>query len=152
MLKDQKDLLSAFNSHGVEYLVIGGHAAIAYGVARLTKDLDVFIRADVPNSEAAYAALVEFGAPMASLSPADFRDSPSTVIQFGVPPNRIDILQSIEGVLFEQAWAERVDIQIDDTTIAHYLGVDDLIRNKESVGRPGDLADIDELRRIRDLK
>jgi hypothetical protein len=152
MLKDQKDLLSALNSHGVEYVVIGGHAAIAYGVARLTKDLDIFIRADEANSEAVYAALAEFGAPLTSLTPSDFRDNPNTVVQFGVPPNRIDILQSALGVTFEQAWANRVDISIDDTVIAHYLSFDDLIRNKEEVGRPGDLADVYELRKMRGLK
>src|ERR1700761_2525424 len=95
MLKDQKDLLSAFNAHNVEYIVVGGHAAIAYGVARLTKDLDVLIRADKENSLAVYAALAAFGAPMESLSPTDFCDDPNAVVQFGVPPNRIDILQGI---------------------------------------------------------
>jgi hypothetical protein len=152
MLKDQKELLAALNSHGVEYMVIGGHAAIAYGVARLTKDLDVLIRADEANSKAVYAALAEFGAPIGSLSPTDFCESPTTVVQFGVPPSRVDILQGIEGISFEQAWQNRIDFQIDDTMVVHYLSLDDLIRNKELVGRPGDLADVDELRKIRDLK
>src|SRR5580704_2251746 len=101
MLKDQKELLAALNAHGVEYVVIGGHAAIAYGVARLTKDLDVLIRADEANSASVYAALAEFGAPLGSWSPADFRDNPNSVFQFGVAPNRIDILQSMAGVSFD---------------------------------------------------
>lgn len=151
MLKDQKELLAALNGHGVEYVVIGGHAAIAYGVARLTKDLDVLIRADEASSGAVYAALAEFGAPMASLSPADFCDNPNSIVQFGVPPNRVDILQSIAGVPFEEAWQNHIDLQIDDNIIVHYLSIDDLIRNKELVGRPGDLADVDELRRIRKI-
>ena len=152
MLKDQKELLSVFNAHGVEYVIVGGHAAIAYGVARLTKDLDVLIRADETNSRAVYAALAEFGAPVSTMSPADFCDNPDTVVQFGVPPNRIDILQAMEGVSFDEAWAGHVDLQLDETMTVHYLSVDDLIRNKEMVGRPGDLADVDELRRIRNLK
>jgi hypothetical protein len=152
MLKDQKELLAALNSHEVEYVVIGGHAAIAYGVARLTKDLDILIRADEKNSVAVYEALAAFGAPMESLEPTDFRASPNSVVQFGVPPNRIDILQSMSGVSFDQAWRDHVDLQIDETIVAHYVSLDDLIRNKELVGRPGDLADVDELRKIRDLK
>jgi hypothetical protein len=152
MLKDQKELLSAFNAHNVEYVIVGGHAAIAYGVARLTKDLDVLVRADKANSSAVYLALAAFGAPIKSLGPADFCDNPNAVVQFGVPPNRIDILQGIEGLSFEQAWQNHVDLQIDETMVVHYLSLDDLIRNKELVGRPGDLADVDELRKIRDLK
>jgi hypothetical protein len=152
MLKDQKELLAAFNAHGVEYVVVGGHAAIAYGVARLTKDLDILIRADEKNSAAVYAALAEFGAPVEQLSAADFRDNPDAVVQFGMPPGRIDILQGAEGISFEQAWDRRVDMQIDEKIVAHYLSVDDLIRNKELVGRPGDLADVDELRKIKGLK
>ncbi len=152
MLKDQKELLSAFNDHDVEYLVVGGHAAIAYGVARLTKDLDVLVHATEANSAAVYAALAAFGAPLESLKPTDFCGSPNSVVQFGVPPNRVDILQGIEGVSFEQAWQNHVDLQIDEAVVAHYLSLEDLIRNKELVGRPGDLADVDVLQKMRNLK
>lgn len=152
MLKDQKELLAALNAHGVEYLVVGGHAAIAYGVARLTKDLDVLVRADEKNSIAVYAALAEFGAPIESLKPADFCDNPEAIIQFGVPPNRIDILQGVEGLSFDEAWADHVDMRVDETVTAHYISLEKLIRNKERVARPGDLADIDQLRKIKDLK
>jgi hypothetical protein len=152
MLKDQKELLAALNEEGVEYVVIGGHAAIAYGVARLTKDLDVLIRANETNSKAVYAALTTFGAPVDLLTPADFCDSPDSVFQLGVPPNRVDILQGMEGVSFDEAWRDHVDLQIDETLTAHYVSVEHLIRNKELVGRPGDLADVDVLRKIKGLK
>jgi hypothetical protein len=89
---------------------------------------------------------------MESLSPADFCDSPNTVVQFGAPPNRVDILQSMLGVSFDEAWQDHVDLQVDDSVVAHYVSMDDLIRNKELVGRPGDLADVDVLRKIRGLK
>ena len=152
MLKDQKELLYALNAHGVDYLVVGGHAAIAYGVARLTKDLDVLIRSDEATGKAVYAALASFGAPMETLRPEDFSSNPNTIVQLGVPPNRIDILQSIEGISFEEVWRNRNDFDIEAGTSAHYISLDDLIRNKELVGRPGDLADVDELRKIRNLK
>jgi hypothetical protein len=118
----------------------------------LTKDLDVLIRPDEKNSEAVYAALAAFGAPVESLGPSDFRDSPESIVQFGVPPNRVDILQGMEGVSFDEAWADHVDMQIDEAVTAHYISAEHLIRNKKLVGRPGDLADVDELRRIKGLK
>lgn len=135
MLKDQKELLAALNEHGAEYVVVDGHAAIVYGDARLTKDLNVLMRADEANSIAVFAALSEFGVPMEGLLARDFCDSPTSIIQFGVPPGRIDILQEIEGVSFDEAWADRVDKHIDENVIAHYISPENPIRNKELVGR-----------------
>jgi hypothetical protein len=141
MLKDQKELLSAFNAHEVRYLVVGGHAAIAYGVEPTEQ-----------NSVAVFSALAAFGAPLGGISSSDFRDGPRSVVQFGQPPNRIDILQSIEGISFQEAWERRVIMQIDDTLTAPYLSLEQLIQNKEQVGRLSDLADVSELKKMRDLK
>ncbi len=128
MLRDQRELLEAFNA------------------------LDIFIRSDETNSKAVYAALASFGAPMEGLSAEDFHDKVDAVMQLGVAPNRIDILQSIEGVSFAEAWRDHVDLDIEGGTLAHYLSLDALIPNKELVNRPGDLADVHELRKMRDLK
>jgi hypothetical protein len=89
---------------------------------------------------------------MESLGPIDFRDHPESIVQFGVPPNRVDILQSMEGVSFDEAWGDHVDLKIDEAVTAHYVSAEHLIRNKELVGRPGDIADVEELRKIRNLK
>lgn len=152
MLKDQRELLSAFNEHGVKYLVVGGQAVIAYGVPRLTKDLDVLIRADAANSEAVYRALASFGAPLSSMSAADFRDSPETVFQLGVEPNRVDILQSIPGVEFDEAWKARVDLAIDDSLVAHFIDREQLIQNKLACGRLQDLADAEQLQKMKGIR
>jgi len=88
--EDLKQLLLAFNAHGVDYLVIGGYAVGVYAEPRATKDLDLFIRADIRNSEAVYRALAAFGAPLAGLTPADFRDDPNSIFQIGQPPARVD--------------------------------------------------------------
>ena len=146
MLKDQKELLSAFNAHSVEYVIIGGHAVSEHSQPRATKDLDIFIRADQKNSEAVYRALVEYGAPVSGLSPADFRNNPESILQIGVEPSRIDILQSIPGVTFDQVWANRVESFVDETTPAHFISRDDLIANKLAVGRNQDLADVEKMR------
>jgi hypothetical protein len=86
MLKDQRDIIAAFNTHGVKYLVIGGQAVSIHADPRGTKDLDVFIKADEENSKAVFAALAEFGAPLGGMTPDDFNDKATTVFQLGVEP------------------------------------------------------------------
>ena len=81
--EDLRQLLLALNAHAVEYLVVGGWAVGYYAEPRSTKDIDVFIRSSAKNSEAVYRALAEFGAPLAGVTPADFRDSPNSVFQLG---------------------------------------------------------------------
>jgi hypothetical protein len=152
MLKDQRDLLRALNAHKVDYLVVGGHAAIAHGSARFTGDIDIWIRRSKENSIAVFRALAEFGAPIGSLRPEDFNSAPTDCVQFGVVPDRIDILQGIEGVDFDEAWSRRVEMSIEDGLTAQYLSVVDLLHNKRTVGRPKDIADVHDLERIQRLK
>jgi hypothetical protein len=83
--EDLKQLLLAFNAHGVEYLIVGGYAVGVYSEPRSTKDLDLFIRSDAKNSEAVFRALTEFGAPLSGFAPADFRDAPGSVFQVDQP-------------------------------------------------------------------
>jgi len=141
MLKDQEELLAAFNAHGVEYVVIGGHAVGAYGEPRLTKDLDVLIRSTPDNAQRIFKALAEYGAPIAGYQPSDFFERTGQVIQFGVPPNRIDVLQAIEGVSTEEAWRDRTICFLDGGVQAPVISREHLIRNKKAVGRLQDLAD-----------
>jgi hypothetical protein len=105
--EDLKQLLLAFNAFGVEYLVVGGYAVGVYAEPRATKDLDLFIRSELVNSEAVFRALAAYGAPLTGLSASDFPDDPNSVFQIGQPPARIDILQHIDGVSFDEAWNER---------------------------------------------
>lgn len=112
MAQDLKELLSALNAHHVKYLVVGGYAVGAYVEPRATKDLDVSIKADTANSEAFFRALAAYGAPLAGHTPEDFNDGDSW-FQTGQPPHRIDILQHIDSVDFDEAWARRVETIID---------------------------------------
>ena len=148
MLKDQKELLSAFNEHGVEYLVVGGQAVNAYGIPRATKDVDILIRSSPENSQTVYRALTAFGAPVRDFSPDDFRDRPDAIFEFGVEPNRVDIFRGIGSLDFEQAWQRRVLKQVDDFLTVPFLSVEDLIANKLETGRLQDLADADGLKKI----
>jgi hypothetical protein len=151
MLRDQRDLLCAFNAEAVEYLVVGGHAVNVHGVPRLTKDLDVFIRGSKLNGERVFAALARFGAPLAGYSADDFHGHEDDVFQIGVEPNRIDILQAIAGVDFDAAWQRREMFEVEEGLTAPFLCLDDVLTNKLLVGRPQDLADADRLTKMKKI-
>jgi hypothetical protein len=148
MYQDYKDLLSAFQSHGVKYLVVGGFAVIYHSQPRFTKDMDLFIKADPENAKAAYAALAEFGAPLQGISPEDFTDR-NSFFRFGRDPKGFDILPAIPGVDFDAAWERRIESEIDATTgtKANFISAADLIASKLASGRPQDLADADAIRK-----
>ena len=115
MYQDYKDLLSAFQSHGVKYLVVGGFAVIYHSQPRFTKDMDLFIKADPDNAQATYAALAAFGAPLQGIRPEDFAERGS-FFRFGRDPKGFDILPDIPGVDFDGAWERRVETVIDAGT------------------------------------
>jgi hypothetical protein len=146
MLKDQRDLLAAFNAHGVRYLIVGAHAVGVHSEPRGTKDLDVLIEATPDNAEAVFKALAEFGAPLTGMSPADFNDGPGSVFQIGVPPSRVDVLQKIAGINFEEAWQNRFETEIDTDIPTSVISREDLILNKLAVARPQDLLDVEKIR------
>ena len=143
MSPDFKDLLSAFNAEGVEYLVVGAHALAAHGRVRATGDLDVWVRPDPKNSHRVIEALRKFGAPLTDLAPADL-EKPATVFQIGVAPLRIDVMTSIDGVSFDEAWRDRLTVSFAGTRAA-VLSAQHLIRNKRAVGRAQDVADVEWL-------
>ena len=145
LTKDFKDLLRLLNANAVEYLLIGGHAFGVHAEPRTTKDLDIFIRSDPENARAVFRALAQFGAPLGGISEADFVDG--TTFQLGVPPDRIDILQKIDGVTFDEAWTNRVEGHLDGEVPAYVISRDDLIRNKLASGREQDLLDVKVLRK-----
>lgn len=148
MFQDFKDLLSAFNDHGVKYLIVGGYAVSFHAQPRATKDIDLFIKADASNASATYAALASFGAPLDNIRVEDFAE-PSNFIRFGREPRAVDILPGIDGVNFDTAWERRVEAVID-TQIglkANFISEMDLMSAKLAAGRPQDIADVAALRK-----
>jgi predicted nucleotidyltransferase len=142
---DLRELLLVFNEHGVEYLLVGGYAVGVYAEPRATKDMDVFLRPERDNSEAVYRALAAYEAPLNDIAPADFCNEPDFVFQIGQPPLRIDLLQKIDGVTFEEAWSKRTEAFIDGVPV-HVISAEHLIQNKLASGRLQDLADADAVR------
>lgn len=116
MSPDFRDLLSTFNAHRVDYLVVGAHALAAHGHVRATGDLDVWVRPEAANAKRVLEALQAFGAPLQDLDDADLT-RPGTVFQIGVAPLRIDVLTSIDGVDFDDAWAGRLTARFLDLPV-----------------------------------
>lgn len=142
---DLIDLLHALNGEGAEYLIVGGYAFAVHGRVRATKDVDIFVGTDPANAHRVWSALARFGAPLSDLTPEDLM-TPGNFFIMGRPPNRIDVITTIDGVSFEQAWPNRLSLTYGGV-LAHYIGREDLIVNKEAAGRPQDRLDADYLRR-----
>ncbi len=145
MNEDFRDLLQALLEAGARFLVVGAHAMAVHGVPRATGDLDVWIAVDPDNADRVQSALARFGAPLAAMgiSRADFLGE-DQVVQLGLPPRRIDVLTSISGVGFEDAWAGRVTHDVAGLRVP-FLGRDALVRNKRASGRAKDRADLEAL-------
>ena len=144
---DFRDLFSVFNAAEVRYLVVGAQAVIFYTVPRYTKNLDVWIEPSAGNARKAFEALARFGAPLEGVAPEDLA-VPGTVLQLGVEPNRIDVLNRIEALDFESAWPRRERSTYAGVEIS-LVGLDDLIAAKRAAGRPQDLLDAEWLDRAK---
>ena len=110
---------------------------------RFTGDLDLFVAISQQNADEILNALDDFGMGTLGLKQEDFME-PDNVIQIGYPPLRVDILTGISGISWINAWQNRVSAMIEGTHVS-FLSRDDLIKNKEAVGRPVDLGDLDRL-------
>lgn len=143
---DFLDILLAFQHEGVEFLIVGGFAMAVHGAPRFTGDIDLWVRANAANSDRVMRALRRFGAPIAvhGVSAADF-SAPGTIYQMGLPPRRIDVLTTIDGVTFDEASPARVEKLLGGITLP-FIGLGHLLRNKRAAGRPKDLLDIELLR------
>jgi len=153
MHQDYKDLLSAFNAHGVRYLIVGAYAVIFHAQPRFTKDIDVLIRVDPANAKATFDSLTAFGAALQGVRPEDFTERGS-FFRFGNDPYGFDILLDIPGVDFDAAWERRVEGVIDPKSglKAYFISAPDLIASKLASGRPQDLADVDALRKAAEAR
>jgi hypothetical protein len=143
MNSDFKELLSIFARSQVKFLVIGGYAVIRYTEPRYTKDLDLWVSTERANAHAVFQALQQFGAPLTGMTEDDFAYE-GYFYQMGRPPVRVDILMSVSGLTFDEAWNNRVEIEIDGLTIP-FISRDDLIKTKLASGRPQDLIDAEAL-------
>lgn len=144
---DFRDLLLELADAGADFVLVGGHAVAFHGHPRATKDMDVLIRANRGNAERVYQALAAFGAPLEAFEvrAEDFA-SYEGVLQIGMPPRRIDILNRADGITFDEAVAEGASFPLDGRTIP-VIGRDALVKNKRAAGRAQDIADLEAIAR-----
>ena len=140
---DFKELLELLNAHEVEFLLVGGYALAFHGAPRFTGDLDLLVHPDAENSLRILRALDEFGFGALGLTPADFQ-SPEKVVQLGVSPVRVDLITSLTGVTWEEAYEGRIAGTYGGVPV-HYLGRRQFVANKRATGRKQDLADLEAL-------
>lgn len=142
--QDIVEFLDLLDRRGVQYLLIGGHAVHFHGYSRFTSDIDFAYCPRPDNAERLYAALADFwGSEIPNVrSPADLQE-PSVVIQFERRPNRIDLINNVKGIDFDQAWSRRVVEPLDGTHISvSVISLVDLRRSKAAAGRLKDLDDL----------
>ena len=151
--KDTCDMIHLLNKHHVHYMIVGGYAAIYHGYVRFTADIDFFYKSDEENSIRLFQAFQEFWEGTVPVIESYLElTKKGRVFQFGQPPNRLDFINEIDGVLFEHCIDTMctVNIQCDKKILTvHFIGLDELIKNKKASGRPKDLIDADYLEKIK---
>jgi hypothetical protein len=137
---DLKEFLSLLASNRVEYLLIGGYAVGYYGYPRPTGDMDVWIAISPQNAKRVVSALSQFG----FTAPIQKFLEEKSVVRMGVPPFRLEILTTIDGVSFSECYAARNSVVIDDVEVS-LINLHDLRVNKKASGRLKDLSDLENL-------
>ena len=147
--RDFADLLIELCEAQAEFLLVGGWAVVLYGHVRSTDDMDIFVRPSESNSERVFAALNAFGAPLqAHAVTAKHFAKEGDAYRFGVAPLKVEVLTKISGVSFDEALQGSKTFELDDHQIP-YIGKAALIANKKSAGRHKDLADVEELEKLK---
>ena len=143
---DIQDFLRALVAHNVRFMIVGGEAVIFYGHIRVTGDIDVYYDRADDNATSLFKALEEFwqGEIPELTGPTELKKR-GVIFQFGIPPNRIDLLNEIDGVEFNTAWRRRTQVLMESQSESvpfSYIGLEDLIQNKRASGRPKDQEDL----------
>ncbi len=141
--RDFKEFLKLLNEHKVEYLIVSGYAVSFHGYPRPTGDIDIWIAINEANAQRMVDVLRAFGFALPNLSPQLFLDT-NNMVRMGMPPVRIEILNEISGVQFDECFKHRDIAQVDDIAI-NILALDDLKQNKKASDRFKDLNDLENL-------
>jgi len=105
--QDFEELLKLLEDNSVQYIIVGGYAVAYHGFPRLTKDIDFFFDNSKENVKKIIRSLIEFGFPEADLDVETFTTE-GNIITFGVEPMRVDFINQISGVKFDEAWNNKV--------------------------------------------
>jgi len=139
MLNRLKGVFESFQKHEVRYLVVGGIAAVLYGVPRATFDLDILIEPTPDNVQRLLDSLLDAGLGTASLTNVEeILSNEITVFKDWV---RIDVQTVTPGIDFRKAWEQR-ETMIFQGQIFYVASKKDLISSKRASDRDVDLEDV----------
>jgi hypothetical protein len=127
----------------VEYMIVGGYAVAIHGYPRYTGDIDIWYRQTEINCSKIIDVVAAFGFSSLQLTANDLME-PEVIIQLGRPPRRIDLVSTIDGVTFDDAYPQAITTLVDNVPIK-IISKPDLIKNKSASGRHRDLDDIENL-------
>jgi predicted nucleotidyltransferase len=152
------ELLQRLVDGGVDFVVVGGLAAVAHGSAAITRDLDITYSPDEANLGRLGQVLVALDARLRGVTEdvpfiPDGRTLRRTrILTLDTPDGWIDLLAQPDGApVYERlrAGATRAEVAGVEVWIA---SLDDLIAMKKAVGRPKDLVAVEELEAIQRLQ
>ncbi len=145
-IQDFEDMLSLLNRHQVRHLIVGGLAFVYHAKPRYTKDTDLWIEPTPENLTRTNQALAELGSPkLMSL------DNPDEIVQIGVAPDRIDLIQTLGGASFENAWDSRV-VDSYGQVQTNGISLDGLLHIQEQIDVPRQQEDARVLREVKRLR
>ncbi|MES2828086.1 MAG: nucleotidyltransferase [Bacteroidota bacterium] len=151
LAEDFEDFIKLLNQHHVEYMVVGGYALAFHGKPRHTGDLDIWINVSEENANRMLQVICDFGLKSLGFQKEDFLTE-GLISQIGYPPLRIDVLNIIDGVEFNDALLNMQKIELENDLTINYIGLSELIKNKQVSGRRQDLTDVKTLQKLNKSK
>jgi predicted nucleotidyltransferase len=140
---DVRRILQVLTAHGVDFVVIGGMAAVLHGSATLTQDVDISFAQDDANLEALGGALRELQASLRGVEDD---------VPFVPAAGPLDVLVKPDGCPPYERLRRRADRMDVGGFAVLVASIDDLIAMKRAAGRDKDLLAVEELNAIRDLR
>lgn len=138
---EHKRLLKAFIRYGVRFVIVGGHAAIYYGVNRNTGDLDILVEPSSQNGQKVIDALHSLNLEVPDLVPNEFEEK--LVLSFGFEPEAVDILNYTPGLEFQHVFHNAREDNFQGMKV-RIIDIVDLIHNKENLNRQGEKSYLDK--------
>jgi predicted nucleotidyltransferase len=140
---DFEEFLKLLKEENAEFVIVGGYAVAFHGYVRATNDMDLFFRANRENIVQIRKALKKFGLDTTDEQAKEFSD-PGSIIRIGIPPVRLELINNISGLSFDEVWMRRIPGEYGTVSV-NFISLDDLLTNKKASRRPKDMADFDEL-------
>ena len=158
------DVFKTLNKSRVKYVVAGGVAVVLHGYQRLTNDLDLIVFLEENNLEKLFESLGTVGyIPKVPVTKDQFKDKSQrdrwqkekgmivfSFVQRKPPFNLVDIFVQYP-LDFDSLYKNRINVKVDNVVIP-IASIDHLIKIKQKAGRNIDLNDIEQLKKIKQIR